>query len=184
MILSNRTVHLEWPFDGSAVQNCLEQRIAWHCHFAEAEMRDRPLVEAIGGGPIGKSRDLGPVTPLCRCDAGDFQKTAEANRDLAIEGIGHGETPAQIAGDDGLRIANQLDLPGLAVVRVGREDGMAESEKPHIIRLRALRNPGCQGCRGRAKDAVGAANADQKHCPASTEKNISFGEKHEYHPLI
>ena len=51
-----------------------------------------------------------------------FEKAAETDEDLTIKWIGVGQVSVRVAVKDNLVLVQQLDNPGLSVVRVRRED--------------------------------------------------------------
>jgi hypothetical protein len=61
-----------------------------------------------------------------------FQEAPKSDGDLAIERIGLRQSPVEIAGNNCLILTDELDLPGLAIVRVGRQDRMAKDIEPGV----------------------------------------------------
>ena len=81
---------------------------------------------------VGEYRRVYSEPALGGSDACEFQEAAEADRDLAVERVRVIEPLIEITGDDRPVLADQLDQPGLAIVRVRGEDRMAESLKTNI----------------------------------------------------
>jgi hypothetical protein len=92
---------------------------------AEAEDRDRAAIEPRRGLALWEGGDLDRPALLRRGKARELGEAAEADGDLAVEGIGRGQAPVEVAAqhDGAGRGGRQLGDPGLAVVGIGREHG-------------------------------------------------------------
>ena len=92
------------------------------------QMRNRPAVQPSGcfRHPLGEFPDRETDATLSGGDASELEEAAEADRDLPVERIGNRQTPLEIAMDQRFIFADQCDQPGLTVVRVWREDRVAE----------------------------------------------------------
>ena len=81
---------------------------------------------------FGKERDARLEAALAQGQRQRFEEGALADDDLAEPRIGLGQQPLAVdPEDDRVRLA-QVDLPGLPVVRVRREDGVAEGPAAQV----------------------------------------------------
>lgn len=75
----------------------------------------------------------------------EFEEAAEADRHLAIIGVGKIEAAVEIGKECHAVCIVEIDAPGLGVVRVGREQRVREREAAWVLLARARRTPGFDG---------------------------------------
>ena len=95
-------------------------------------MRYRRSGQARNRLALLKQRGIHSQSALGSGNTCQFQEAPKSDGDLAIERISLRQSPVEIAGDDSLVLTDELDLPGLAIVRVGRQDRMAKDVEPGV----------------------------------------------------
>ncbi len=82
---------------------------------------------------LREQREVHAVAVLSSGHPHDLEKAAKADGDLAAVGIGLGQKPAQIGIEGDGALFRQVGQPGLAVVRVGREQRPGQRTAANLV---------------------------------------------------
>jgi len=150
---------------GSTVKNMGKERIGLRCCGAgEANVRDWTLVEDRRRFAHRKQCRLSRKAILCSSQAQQFDERAEANRDLAVMGIGVLEPAIKLAEKRYLVRDGKIHQPRLAIVRVRRENCERQCPSPRIAanfsRFRPRQTCRCRITGHGPRSCAGGSNDD------------------------
>ena len=117
-----------------------------------------------------KQLDLGAQAAFARGDVQQFEEGAVAHHDLPRERVSLGQQAGEIAAQQDLVRRAQIHEPGLQVVRVRRQNRVAEDPAARI-RLRRGALPSLDGRRGHARVAPGEAGRCRDHHASAHDPN-------------
>ena len=137
-------------------------------------MGDRAGIERGGRLSLRKRRDLGAISLLGRRYREKFKEGAASDGDLTVIGIGDRKAPFKIAEERQRILPLEPDLPGLAIMGIGRQEGVRQSPAPELVILTGA-PPGLPGLRrGPVKsDESGARGRRDDHPSSDEDKNIA-----------
>jgi hypothetical protein len=158
---------------GAAAPDLREQRVADHrCIRLQADAGNRTAIGSVRAElALRKQRDLGAVPPLARGDVQQLEEGALAHEDLPRLRIRLGQQPLQVAEQQDLARAAQVDQPGLQVVRMRGEQRVRQHPATYVALVRSRAVPRLQRVNGQGRRTAGGRG--EHHAATGQAKEVA-----------
>ena len=170
---------------GAPIQDLREQRVSGDRGIGhQPNAGNRTLIERRRSErALGKQADLGTQAALAGCDVEQLQEGAVTHHDLSRERVGLGQQTGEVAAKQDLVGLANIDQPRWQVVRMRRQDRLAENPAPQVGLLArslpcgngALQHLLAAPCDGHGRDA-GASSSSETNEIASIHDALPSGE--------